>query len=177
MSPSILIVVVLGGVYMGIIHIRIDDRLIHGQVAAFWCNSLRANRIMVANDVVANDDMQKSVLRMVAPTGVSTSIITKEVAARNIKAGKYEAERVLLILKSPKDALDLIELGVDIKSINVGNMAHHDGTIQIKRSINVTKEDIESFNKLYEKGVELTSIMVPDEPKSNLIDFLKKIQK
>lgn len=162
---------------MGIIHVRIDDRLIHGQVAAFWCNSLKANRIMVANDEVANDDMQKSVLRMVAPAGVRTSLITKEKAATNIKAGKYDAERVLLILKTPKDALDLINLGVDIKAINVGNMAHKDGTVQIKKSISVTDEDVENFNKLYEKGVELTSVMVPDEPHSNLMDFLKKYKK
>lgn len=162
---------------MGIIHVRIDDRLIHGQVASFWCNSLGANRIMVANDKVANDPMQKSVLRMVAPAGVATSIITKEVAARNIKAGKYDAEKVFLILKSPKDALDLIGLGVNIKSINVGNMAHKDNTLQIKRSINVTDEDVENFKKLDSLGVELTSIMVPDESRSNLMDFIKKAGK
>lgn len=162
---------------MGIIHVRIDDRLIHGQVASFWCNSLGASRIMVANDVVANDPMQKSVLKMVAPAGVRTSIITKEVAARNIQAGKYDTEKVFLILKSPKDAIDLIELGVDIKSINVGNMAHNANTLQIKRSINVTEEDIANFKKLDSMGVELTSIMVPDESRSNLMDFIKKAGK
>lgn len=161
---------------MGIIHVRIDDRLIHGQVASFWCNSLRANRIMVANDAVANDPMQKSLLKMVAPPGVRTSIITKEVAATNIQAGKYDSERVLLILKNPKDAVDLINLGVKISSINVGNMAYSDGKVQIKRSINVSKEDVENFKKLDSMGVELTSIMVPDEPRSNLMDFIKKIK-
>jgi Phosphotransferase system, mannose/fructose/N-acetylgalactosamine-specific component IIB len=162
---------------MGIIHIRIDDRLIHGQVAAFWCNTLKANRIMVANDIVANDDMQKSVLRMVAPAGVRTSIITKQTAAVNIKAGKYDTERVLLILKNPQDAIDLVELGVDIKSINVGNMAHKEGTIQIKRSICVTEADIENFKKLAALGIEITSIMVPDEPITNLMDYIKKANK
>lgn len=162
---------------MGIIHVRIDDRLIHGQVAAFWCNTLGAQRIMVANDLVAADELQKSVLRMVAPPGVATSIIAKQKAAENIKAGKYDHERVMLILKSPKDALDLIKLGVEIKAINVGNMAHKENTIQIKRSINVTQEDIESFKKLNSDGVELTSIMVPDEPKTNLMDYIEKLEK
>lgn len=162
---------------MGIIHVRIDDRLIHGQVAAFWCNTLKAQRIMVANDLVANDELQKSVLRMVAPPGVATSIITKARAAENINAGKYDSERVMLILKSPGDALDLIKLGVEIKIINVGNMAHHDNTVQIKRSINVTQEDIENFKRLSEDGVTLTSIMVPDEPKTNLMDYIEKLEK
>lgn len=162
---------------MGIIHVRIDDRLIHGQVAAFWCNTLNAQRIMVANDSVAADELQKSVLRMVAPPGIATSIISKERAAENIKSGKYGKERVMLILKNPKDALDLINLGIEIKSINIGNMAHKENTVQIKRSINVTPEDIENFKKLNSAGVELTSIMVPDEPKTNLMDYLEKIEK
>lgn len=162
---------------MGIIHVRIDDRLIHGQVAAFWCNTLKAQRIMVANDLVAADELQKSVLRMVAPPGVATSIITKERAAENIKAGKYDQERVMLILKNPGDALDLISLGVHIKAINVGNMAHNENTVQIKRSINVTQGDIQNFKKLNSDGVELTSIMVPDEPKTNLMDYIEKLEK
>lgn len=162
---------------MGIVHVRIDDRLIHGQVAAFWCNTLGAQRIMVANDRVAVDELQKSVLRMVAPPGVCTSLITKEKAAANIKMGKYDNERVLLILKGPQDALDLIELGVKIDAINVGNMAHKEGTIQIKRSINVTQEEIDAFKKLNSMGVVLTSIMVPDEPKTNLMDYIEKAER
>lgn len=162
---------------MGIVHVRIDDRMIHGQVAAYWSNVLNISRIMVANDIVAVDDMQKSVLRMAAPSGVKTSLITKEVAATNIKAGKYDAERVLLILKNPKDALDLIKLGVVIKSINVGNMAYKEGTLSVKRSVNLSPEDIEIFRQLHLMGVELTSIMVPDEPKSDLMDHINKATK
>ncbi|MBU5436847.1 PTS sugar transporter subunit IIB [Tissierella sp. MSJ-40] len=159
---------------MGIVHVRIDDRLIHGQVAAFWCNSLKIDRIMVANDKVASDDMQKSVLRLVAPPGIRTSIISKETAAANIKAGKYETQRVFLILKNPKDAYELINLGVDLKTINVGNMAHREGAIQIKTNIKVTKEDIEYFLKLKEMGVELTAKMIPDDPETDFMDYLKK---
>jgi mannose PTS system EIIAB component len=161
---------------MGIVHVRIDDRLIHGQVAAFWSNSLNIDRIMVANDEVSTNDLQKTVLRMAAPPSVRTSIIAKVTAATNIKAGKYNRERVLLILKNPKDALDLIELGVEIPAINVGNMAYREGTTQIKKSVNVTNQDIESFNKLNDLGIRLTAKMVPDEKDTNLMDFMKKLK-
>ena len=73
----------------GIIHIRIDDRLIHGQVATQWTNDLGATRIMAINDEVATNPTLKTVLRMAAPPNVSTSIITRETAVTNIKAGKY----------------------------------------------------------------------------------------
>lgn len=158
----------------GIVHIRIDDRLIHGQVATFWSNALKITRIMVINDQVANDEMQKSVLRMVAPVSVRTSIITKETAFKNISAGKYEGQRVLVIFKNPEDILELIKMGLPIKNFNVGNMAAKEGTKSIKRSVNLTVDNVKTFRELEKLGVEMTSIMVPDDAKTNVIDFINK---
>ena len=159
----------------GIIHIRIDDRLIHGQVAARWSTGLGASRIMVANDEVAADEMQKGILRMVAPPGIATSIISKKKAATNILAEKYANQKVLLVLKSPKDALDLMDRGLEIKEINVGNMAKRDNTVQIKKSLSITKEEFEDFKELMNRGVRLTARMVPDETEVLLENFLSKV--
>lgn len=158
----------------GIIHIRIDDRLIHGQVATRWSTGLGASRIMVANDAVASDDMQKSILRMVAPPGIATSIISKQIAATNILAGKYAAQKVLMVLKNPMDAIDLMDKGLEIKEINVGNMAKRDDATQIKKSISVTEEELKAFKVLMERGVKITARMVPDEPEALLKDFIDK---
>lgn len=158
----------------GIIHIRIDDRLIHGQVATRWSTGLGVSRIMVANDDVAADEMQKGMLRMVAPPGIATSIISKEKAAANILAEKYATQKVLLVLKNPMDALDLMDLGLEIKEINVGNMAKRDNTIQIKKSISITEEEYKAFKELTSRGVTLTARMVPDEANVLLDEFLIK---
>jgi PTS system mannose-specific IIB component len=160
---------------MGIVHVRIDDRLIHGQVAAYWCNALKISRIMIANDKIANDDLRKSMLRMAAPPGIRTSLISLEKAANNINEGKYEDQRVLLIFEEPKDAVDLINLGVKIDTINVGNLAHKEGAIQIKSNIKVVKDEIEAFKKLHEMGVKLTARMVPDDPESDFMNYLNKV--
>jgi len=157
-----------------IIHIRIDDRLLHGQVVTFWSNSLKVTRLMVVNDAVANDEMQKSVLKMVAPSGMRTSIISKEKAATNILAKRYAGQRVMMILKNPKDVLDLMDLGLDIKEVNVGNMAKKNNSLQIKKSISLTEEEFKNFDELEKRGVVLTSIMVPDDPKSYLRDYINK---
>lgn len=82
----------------GITHIRIDDRLIHGQVATMWTNELGATRIMVINDEVANNDMQKSLLRMAAPPNVSTSIITRETAVKIYHLASIKDRKYLLLL-------------------------------------------------------------------------------
>ena len=158
----------------GIIHIRIDDRLLHGQVCAFWSNSLKVTRLMVANDAVSEDEMQKTVLRMAAPTGIKTSLISLSKAAANILAGKYAGQRVMLIIKNPRDALRLMELGLPITQINVGNMAKRDNTRQYKRSIYLTKEEYQNFLKLHENGVHLTSQMVPEDSEDDFMSYLKK---
>ncbi|WP_394873121.1 PTS system mannose/fructose/N-acetylgalactosamine-transporter subunit IIB [Clostridium butyricum] len=156
----------------GITHIRIDDRLIHGQVATMWTNELGATRIMVINDEVANNDMQKSLLRMAAPPNVSTSIITKETAVKNISDGKYRGQKVFIVVKSPLDILYLLNNGLDIKEINVGNMSAKSNTEVIKTTISVTKEEKEAFKELIERGVEVTAIMTPGAPKVYLKDSL-----
>lgn len=158
----------------GIIHIRIDDRLIHGQVATRWSTGLGASRIMVANDEVVADEMQKGILRAVAPPGIATSIITKETAATNILAGKYSAQKVLMVLKNPMDVLDLMNKGLEIKEVNVGNMAKREGTVQIKKSISITEEEYNAFKELSNRGVKLTARMVPDEANVLLDEFLSK---
>ncbi len=157
-----------------VLNVRIDDRMIHGQVAAIWCNKLKTTRIMVANDEVASDEIRKMTLKMAVPAGIKSSIISKEKAATNMSAGKYDAERMLLILTKPQDAVELIEKGMKIESINVGNLGFRDDTVQIKRSINVTKEEAEAFRKLHSMGVKLTAIMVPDESENNLMDYLSQ---
>lgn len=157
-----------------VLNVRIDDRMIHGQVAAIWCNKLKTTRIMVANDEVASDEIRKMTLKMAVPAGIKSSIISKEKAATNMSAGKYDAERMLLILTKPQDAVELIEKGMKIETINVGNLGFRDNTVQIKRSINVTKEEAEAFRKLDSMGVKLTAIMVPDESENNLMDYLSQ---
>ena len=161
----------------GIVHIRIDDRLLHGQVVAFWSNSLQISRVMVINDEVANDELQKTFLRMVAPANIRTSILTKEIAAKNILNDKYLGQKVMIIVKNPKDVLDLMDLGLYIKEVNVGNMASRKDTIQIKRSVSITNDELGNFLQLEKRGVLLTAMMVPDEGKNYLKDYLKKAVK
>ncbi|KJY57309.1 PTS Man IIB [Lactobacillus kimbladii] len=156
----------------GIIHVRIDDRMIHGQVATQWSGRLNATRIMVINDSIVNDAMRKTVVRLAAPANVSTSILSRQKALTNIKNGKYKGQRVLLICVSPVDVNYLIDNGLPIKSVNVGNLAQRDGTERIRPSVNVTPEEKEAFKKLIGRGVEVTVIPTPQSPTVYLKDYI-----
>lgn len=159
---------------MSITAVRIDGRLIHGQVANLWTTKLGISRIMVVDDGVTTNAIEKSGLKLATPAGVKLSILSIEKAAANILAGKYDSQRLLIIAKKPDRLLKLVELGVPIQKINVGNMSQSDESKSITRSINVIDEDIENFKKLTENGVELVSQMVPNDREEKFMDLLKQ---
>lgn len=156
----------------GFVNVRIDSRLIHGQVAGIWSPYYDVTRIMVIDDEIVNDDMQKELLRMVAPAGVKTSILSKEKALSNIMEEKYAKQRVLLVVKTPYYLKYLKDNGVDVKVINVGNMSTRENTRRITTSICITAEEEAIFRDLIDQGVEVTVQMVPADSKKYLRDLL-----
>ncbi|MFZ7302143.1 PTS system mannose/fructose/N-acetylgalactosamine-transporter subunit IIB [Enterococcus gallinarum] len=159
---------------MSIIGVRIDGRLIHGQVANLWTTKLNISRIMIVDDEVAQNDIEKSGLKLATPAGVKLSILPIEKAAQNILAGKYDSQRLLIIARKPDRLLKLVELGVPIKEINVGNMSQTSETRSITKSINVVDQDVETFNQLNEKGVHLIAQMVPSDKADDFMSLLNK---
>ena len=75
---------------MAITAVRIDGRLIHGQVANLWTTKLGVSRIMVIDDKVAASDIEKSGLKLARPTGIDLSVLPEKTAAEHIKRGGYE---------------------------------------------------------------------------------------
>ncbi|KAF1295680.1 PTS mannose transporter subunit IIAB [Enterococcus sp. JM4C] len=158
---------------MSIIATRIDGRLIHGQVANLWTTKLNITRIMVVDDEMANNAIEKSGLKLATPAGVKLSVLPVEKAASNILANKYDSQRLLIVAKGPDRFLKLVELGVAIKEVNVGNMSQTDKTRAITKSINVVDSDIEVFKKLDKLGVKLVAQMVPSDRSEDFMSLLK----
>lgn len=158
---------------MAIIGSRIDGRLVHGQVANLWATKLNISRFMVVDNKVAENNIEKQGLKLATPSGVKLSVLPVEKAANNILAGKYDSQRLLIIAKNPEVYLQLVEAGVPIEEINVGNMSQSDETKSITKSINVTDKDIEVFEKLGEKNIQIVAQMVPGDRKENFMKLLK----
>lgn len=157
----------------GIVHARVDERLIHGQVAAVWTNRIGASRIMVVNDLAVKDEIQISALKMAKPAGVKLSILSKRKAVEKILDGKYEGEKVFLITKNIQDMAYLIDSGVPLPAFNVGNISAKPGSKAVKKSVALTDDDISVLNGLKEKGIKITAQMIPTEPDESIFSFIK----
>jgi PTS system mannose-specific IIB component len=158
---------------MNIVLARIDDRLIHGQVATVWAKQTGCERIIVCDDDVAADSIRATLLKQVAPPGIKSSVVDIEKAIRVYKNPKYEAVKCLLLFTNPTSVLQMVEGGVDIKTINIGGMSFKAGKRQITGAVSVNDQDVESFKKLNEKGIELEIRKVDTDKKVMLMDVLK----
>lgn len=141
---------------------RIDNRLIHGQVATQWTNVIGANLILVANDEVASDKMRQSLMDMAAPNGVATRYFTIQKTIDIIHKAA-ERQMIFIICETPADVAKLVDGGVPIKKVNVGNMHMAEGKRQVAQVVAVDDADVAAFKHLVEKGVEIEIRKVPNE--------------
>ena len=124
---------------------RIDNRLVHGQVATQWNSTLGSNLILVANDDVATNtiSLQKTI-----------DVIGKA----------SPRQKIFIVAETPEDVLTLVKGGVPIKKVNIGNMHMSEGKRQVATSVAVNDEDVAAFKELQELGVELEIRRVPSTP-------------
>ncbi|HDR1925072.1 TPA: PTS mannose transporter subunit IIAB [Pasteurella multocida] len=153
---------------------RIDDRLIHGQVATRWTKESKVSRIVVVNDDVAKDSVRSTMLKSVAPPGVTAHVVDVEKMIRVYNNPEYAGERMMLLFTNPTDVVRLMEAGVAFKSINVGGMAYKDGKKMITSAVAVDDKDIEAFKKLDAQNIELDVRKVSNDSRQYMMDLLKK---
>lgn len=163
--------------YMVIGLARIDDRLIHGQVATRWTKETNVTRIIVVSDEVAADNVRKTLLTQVAPPGVTAHVVDVEKMIRVYNNPKYAGNRVMLLFTNPTDVERIVEGGVKITSVNIGGMAFRQGKTQVNNAVSVDEKDIVAFKKLNERGIELEVRKVSTDQKLKMMDLIAKAAK
>ncbi|MEX6396011.1 PTS mannose transporter subunit IIAB [Providencia hangzhouensis] len=165
------------GEHMVIALARIDDRLIHGQVATRWTKETQVKRIIVVSDDVAKDQVRSTLLKQVAPPGVTAHVVDVAKCIRVYNNPKYAGERVMLLFTNPTDVKRIVEEGVDVKSVNIGGMAYHDGKTMVTNAVSINQEDIDAFNYLNDKKIELEVRKVSSDSKVYMMDLINKLKK
>ena len=151
---------------------RIDNRLVHGQVGVTWTSTLGANLLIVVDDDVAKDEIQQKLMGITADTygfGIRFFSIEKTAAIIS-KAAPHQ--KIFLICRTPEIVRKLIEAGVPLKDVNVGNMHYANGKQQIAKTVSVDANDITAFNGLKTAGVECFVQGVPTEAALDLFKLL-----
>jgi len=161
---------------MSIVLIRVDDRLIHGQVAVGWTRFVGGTHIVVADDEVAKDNTQIMLLKMATPVGVKSTVLSVTEAARKLAGGKFAGDKVIVIVRGPQALLGLMEGGVPLGKVNVGNVRMQEGRRRLTKEVAASPEELQAWKKLDEAGVELEALWLPGGQATNLNEVIRAIE-
>jgi len=152
--------------------IRIDDRLIHGQVVEAWIPHLKAERVVVACEAAANDETQQALMRLALPDAVDLQILPPAAAAAYLGSAACGSARTLVLVPSPREALALLDGGLAFQTLNVGGLHYSAGRIQLGRVIFLSEEDRQTLRELSKRGVTLEGRAVPSDRKTDIAALL-----
>ncbi|WP_440897577.1 PTS system mannose/fructose/N-acetylgalactosamine-transporter subunit IIB [Amphibacillus sp. Q70] len=150
--------------------VRIDDRLIHGQVAVVWSKYLGVSRIVVANDQVVKDEIQKMALSMAVPSNIKATFKTIEESIKILNDERAKNLKIMVIVASPKDALSVIKEVPEIKEINIGNYGRTNNVNSIEKeqlfkNVFVTEEDKQILEQIKAADKDIYVQAVPTDTK------------
>jgi mannose/fructose/sorbose-specific phosphotransferase system IIB component len=158
---------------MPLVQVRIDDRLIHGQVVVGWRSVLKPQRILLCSDEVANSEWQRTIYMSAVTNDTAASVLTLKDTIAALTKHEFDRERLLLLVDTPKTIVQLVDAGVEIKEVNVGGMHFRPGKNQIAPFIFVDEEDISNFRLLHDKGIKLDGRDVPTRSSIDIAKALK----
>lgn len=167
---------VLGDGHIKYVLARIDTRLLHGQVATTWTKSTNPDRIIVVSDNVAHDELRKNMIIQAAPPGVKAHVVPIDKMIAVAKDPRFGATKALLLFETPQDALKAIQGGVDIKTLNVGSMAHSQGKVAVTKALAFDKDDVKTMREIEKLGVKFDVRKVPADSPENMDAILKKAE-
>lgn len=152
--------------------VRIDYRLLHGQVAFAWANNLNINAILIANDAVANDDMRKSSLRLAKPSYSKLIFKSIDDSADAINSGVTDDYRLMVVVENVHDAFKLASKVKSISRINLGLSQKREDTQMIAKAVYITEKEQELINQLIDQGIE---VYLQQSPNDQSINVKKKV--
>lgn len=148
--------------------LRIDDRLVHGQVVEAWIPHVKAELVVVASEPAAQDETQQALMRLALPDGVQLKALAPGEALAFFRSPESDRQRTLVLVPSPREALELVEGGLPVKTVNVGGLHYSAGRIQLGRVIFLSDADREDLRRLAQRGVVLEGRAVPSDKRLDL---------
>lgn len=158
---------------MKIVWVRVDDRLVHGQVVVGWSRTVGATHILVADDEAARDNTQKTLMRLAAPPGVKVTILPVAEAAAALVNNKFGRDNVMVLVRGPQPLLDLAKNGVKLTRVNVGNVRAAPGRERLTKEVAANQEELAAWQELDRLGITLEAVWLPGGAVTNFNNVIR----
>lgn len=154
--------------------LRVDFRLLHGQVAVSWISGLGSNCILIASDRVSKDEFLKNTLKLAKPSNCKLVIKNIYDSINAINEGKTDKYKLFIVVESIDDAYKLVSSCPKIRSVNLGLTKQTKETKNISKSINVTKTEEKLIDEMIKLGIEVEIRQVPNDKKILVKNIIKR---
>lgn len=160
----------------GIKLVRVDFRLIHGQVITKWSKAVSANHILVVNDELAADEFMADVYVMAAPAEMEVEVLTLATFTERAAAGTYNTGKILVLFKGIEDAAKAVAAGVPLRELQVGGLGSGGGKTSVVRGISIDRADADALEGIQDAGVNVVFQVTPEEQRLSLDKAIQKLK-
>jgi len=155
---------------MKIKFVRVDDRLIHGQIVQAWLPVLKIQEIAVVSDEIQDDKTRKSLMRLSVPQNYQLKIFNRKDAVDYLKEDTDKS--IMVLCNNTDEARSLAENGIEIKDINIGGMHYANGKTEIIKNIFTDEKDNKNLKFFVNKNTDIDTRIVPTEERKDIKKFL-----
>lgn len=156
--------------------VRIDNRLIHGQVAAGWIGKSNAENIIVIDTETANNELMADILSLAVPFGIRFSIVTEEEGIARYREDRYGPHGTMLVFKDIRTAYNCMKAGFGIESLQIGGTGARPGAVSVEGTITVTEEEIRLLDEICADGIQVYLQQTTQSRRTNWPDAKKKLK-
>lgn len=151
-----------------VVGVRIDERLIHGQIMTSWLRLYGANTVLIIDTPSATNTFLSRILFAAAPGDIELLVKTEQEAAEYLKGDAAPGEKLFILVKTPKPLLEMLKSGISFEEIILGNMGGSPDRKRFMRNISASPEEIQDFKGIFEYGVPIYCQMVPSDSKESI---------
>ena len=156
---------------MSIVLARVDDRLIHGQVRTSWLNYTGATKIVVIDDVTANDSFLTMIIKTLVPANIKTEVVREDACIAMVQA-LDERDKVIMSAKTPAPYVMMAESGICLDKVNIGGMGIKPGRKTIYKNISASEEEVSQLKALLAKKIAVEIQMVAEDPAIDVSKYI-----
>jgi PTS system mannose-specific IIB component len=159
---------------LNIVLVRVDSRLVHGQILEAWVPHVKAKCIIVVDDKVAGDSFFETVIRMAVPSDMEVIISSVDDFVQNYTYTHGTGKKTIVLFSNIADACNAFSRGFRFERLNIGNVYNNEYKICCSSSVFLCEEEISNIeNMLKETGVFVELQRVPKGRAVNIKEALK----
>jgi PTS system mannose-specific IIB component len=155
--------------------LRVDDRLVHGQVIAGWARPLGIQALILASDRISRDEWACNAYQLAIPEGINFSCLELKACAERL-GKEADNKRVMVVVEKVVDAFNLVDQGLAVREVNIGGLSYSEGARSIAPYIYLTGDEIEACVKLYQRGIKVVGKQLPNSPSIDVIKSLAGVK-